>query len=80
MITKIQNEKGFSYQTNYMVRNDKRDFKYGLIQVLQGGRHNIIKLANSESQMRSFVERWWYSHAIAVEIETGKVLWEKVRI
>ena len=79
MITKTKTENGYSYKTNHYTRNDKRDFKYALLQVLKEGKIGIIKLANSESQMRAHVNRWWYSHAIAVEIESGKVLWEKVR-
>ena len=79
VITKTKTENGYTYKTNHYTRNDKRDFKYALLQVLREGKIGIIKLANSESQMRTHVNRWWYSHAIAVEIESGKVLWEKVR-
>ena len=79
MITKTQNEKGFTSKTNYQVRNDKRDFKYALLAEGTNGAHKIWKLCNDARQMEREFNQWYISHAIAVEIETGRVLLEKTR-
>lgn len=77
LITKTQNEKGYTYKTNYQTRNDKRNFKYALIQRYGNGDNKIWKLCNDARQMEQEFNIWYIRHAIAVEIETGRILWEK---
>lgn len=79
LITKTATEKGYAYKTNFMTRNDKRDFKYALLHVLGNGNNRIWKLCNDAKQMEREFNTWYMSHAIAVEIESGKILWEKTR-
>lgn len=78
MISKTKTETGYSYTTSHQTRNDKRDFKYALVRVVNG-KNLIEKLANDVNQLVSHANRFWFSHAIAVDIETKRILWEKKR-
>lgn len=77
LIVKDFENNRYTYRTECDKRNDKRLFKYALI---HGSSKRIIKLCNNAKQMEQEVNRWYYSHTIAIEIDTNKILWEKISL
>ena len=66
---------GFIFKTNAQTRVSKKDFKFALLREING-KWFIFSLANSTARFNSALKNFYISHAVALETETGKVLFE----